>query len=174
MKKQNLFFLVLLCIFFQGCWPENDDVIPPIPFESQYEPVFLNRTDFEKSVAVKNAVSIGTSGKIYIKDKLLFINELNKGFHVFDNRDPKNPKSIQFLEAPGSTDMAIRSNIIYINQATDLIAVEYVSATNTASLTKRIPNTFPELLSPDGFDAYSFDIPENSVVVDWKLKNQTP
>lgn len=170
MKKPNFLYLALLCILFQACWPVNQDD-DFIPFESQYEPVFLARTDFEKSVTVKNSLAIGTSGKIYIKDNLLFINELNKGFHVYDNSDPTNPKSIKFLEAPGSTDMAIRSNIIYINQATDLIAVEYSAQTNTASLTKRIPNTFPELRSPDGFDAYGYDIPENSVVVDWKLKN---
>jgi len=173
MKNRLLFFLAFICIFLQGCWPERweDDVVT---FESEYEPVFLDRTDFEKSVNVENSLSIGTSGKIYIKDNLLFINEVNKGFHVFDNSDPTNPKSIKFLAAPGSTDMAIRSNMIYINQATDLIAVEYSPQTNTASLTKRIPNTFPELRSPDGFDTYSFDIPENSVVIDWKLKNQTP
>lgn len=171
MKNQKLLFAMLFCIVFQSCCPflvdcESDDFIETA---SSYEPVFLNRVDFEKSVALKNSVAIGTSGKIYIKDNLLFVNELNKGFHVYDNSDPANPKSIKFLEAPGSTDMAIRNNIVYINQATDLIAVAYDATVNTANLTKRIPNVFPELRSPDGFDAY--DIPENSVIVDWKLKN---
>jgi hypothetical protein len=161
---------MLFCIVFQSC------CLPPfgcpddtfIEVSSEYDPVFLKRTDFDNSVNLKNALSIGTTGKIYVKDDLLFINELNKGFHVYDNSDPSSPKAIKFLEAPGSTDMAIRDNMIYINQATDLIAVEYNATTNTASLAKRIPKTFPELRSPDGFDAY--DIPENSVVVDWKLK----
>jgi len=146
----------------------NDGDIP-VPIESQYEPVFLSRAVFEESVTVNNPLAIVTSGKIYVKGDFLFVNELNKGFHVFDNTDPTNPKSVKFLEVPGATDMAIRNNMIYINQATDLIAVEYLPETNSAILTKRIRNTFPMLLSPDGFDA--FDIPENSVVVDWKLKN---
>ena len=171
MKNQKFIFLIFFCIAFQSCCPflvdcEGDDFIETA---SRYEPIFLNRVDFEKSVNLKKSLAIGTSGKIYVKDNLLFINELNKGFHVYDNSDPANPKSIKFLEAPGSTDLAIRNTMIYINQATDLIAVEYNAATNTASLTKRIPNTFPKLRSPDGFEAY--DIPENSVVVDWKLKN---
>lgn len=171
MKNQKFVYVLLFCIAFQSCcltpFDCNDDgFVEPA---SSYEPVFLSRTDFEKSVNLKNTLAIGTSGKIYVKDNFLFINELNKGFHVYDNSDPANPKSIKFLEAPGATDLAIRNNMIYINQATDLIAVEYNPSTNTASLAKRIPNTFPELRSPDGFDAYT--IPENSVVVDWKLKN---
>lgn len=170
MKNQKFLFAMLICFFMASCclppFECTDNFIEPI---SRYEPVFLNRTDFEKSVQLKNSLAIGTSGKIYVKDNLLFINELNKGFHVYDNTDPAHPKVIKFLEAPGSTDLAIRDNMIYINQATDLIAVEYHPATNTASLTKRISNTFPQLRSPDGFDAY--DIPENSVVVDWKLRN---
>ncbi|WP_175416206.1 hypothetical protein [Aggregatimonas sangjinii] len=169
MKKQNLLFFVLFCIVLQSCCPWCEDDVGGLPFESRYEPVFLSRAEFEQSVGVTNPLSIGTSGKIYVKGDFLFVNELNKGFHVFDNSDPSNPRSVKFLEAPGATDMAIRNDIIYINQATDLIAVEYVSESNTARLAKRIPSTFPELLSPDGFTAY--DIPENSVVVDWKLKN---
>ena len=170
MKNHKLLLVLLFGITIQSCclppFECNDDFIDTV---SAYEPVFLNRVDFEKSVLLKNKLPIGTSGKIYVKDDLLFINELNKGFHVFDNSDPANPAALQFLEAPGSTDLAIRNSMIYINQATDLIAVEYNAANNTVSLAKRIPNTFPELQSPDGF--YAYDIPENSVVVDWILKN---
>lgn len=172
MKNRNYLFVLLFSIVFQSCCPflvDCDDDDPFIGSPSNYEPIFLNRTDFEKSVSVKNSLAIGVSGKIYVKENLLFINELNKGFHVYDNSDPSNPKAIKFLEAPGSTDLAIRENMIYINQATDLIAVEYNTATNTANLTKRIPNTFPQLRSPDGFEAY--DIAENTIVVGWKLKN---
>ena len=170
MNYRNLVLALLFCITFQNCCPPftdcGEDFTEPV---SKYEPVFLKRAEFEDSVIIKNSLAIGISGKIYVKDDLLFINELHKGFHVYDNSDPANPKSIKFLAAPGSTDLAIRDNMIYINQATDLIAVSYGSDINTATLTKRIPDTFPSLRSPDGFEA--FDIPENSVLIDWKLKN---
>jgi len=170
MKYRTLVYVLLLNIAFQSCCPPfvdcGDDFVEPV---SKYKPIFLKRADFETSVKLKNSVAIGISGKIYVKGDLLFINELHKGFHVYDNSDTANPKAIKFLEAPGSTDMAIRDNMIYINQATDLIAISYGSDTNSVMLTKRIPKTFPTLRSPDGFDAY--DIPENSVLIDWKLKN---
>lgn len=172
MKNSKFMFALILCMVFQSCClspfgcPDDGDVFLS---ESRYEPIFLDRLSFEASVKTKNSLAIGTSGKIYLKDNLLFINELNKGFHIYDNSDPSNPKAIKFLEAPGSTDMAIRSSMIYINQATDLIAVSYSSTTNEISLEKRIPDTFPQLISPDGFFAY--DIPENNVIVGWTLKN---
>ncbi|MGB7395712.1 MAG: hypothetical protein WA913_15095 [Pricia sp.] len=170
MKNQNLCLILFLGIILQSCWPTtgpmDDDFVQA---ESRYEPVVMDRSVFEKSVVLANSLSIGTSGKIYIKDNLLFINEVKKGFHIYDNSDPSSPKAIRFLAAPGSTDLAIRNDMVYINQARDLIAVEYDGAKNSISLTKRIPDTFPEMLSPDGF--FPFDLPENSVVVDWKLKD---
>lgn len=169
MRKRNLFYLLLICIAFESCCFPFGDCYDYEEPTSIYEPVFLSRAAFDESVLLKNSVAIGVSGKIYVKGDLLFINELRKGFHVYDNSNPENPKAIKFIEAPGSTDMAIRDNIIFINQATDLIAVSYSLNSNTATTTKRIPNTFPSLRSPDGYDAY--DLPENSVIIDWKLKN---
>jgi hypothetical protein len=43
----------------------------------------------ETSIAFQNAQPI-KSEKIYIKDDLMFINDVNKGFHVYDYTDPKN------------------------------------------------------------------------------------
>lgn len=171
MKKMKIVYLLLIVLALQSCciYCDDDDIGLPPDSTSAYDPVFLNRTAFENSVALQNPVAIGITGKIYVKGDLLFINELNKGFHVFDNSDPSNPIAIKFLEAPGSTDMAIRSDIIYINQATDLIAINYNASKNSVEMSKRIANTFPPLRSPDGFDSY--DIPENSVLIDWNLKN---
>ncbi|MBW1295917.1 hypothetical protein [Aquimarina litoralis] len=171
MKKTKTLLLGLFLIFLQSCCPfladcNDDDFI--IESGSQYEPILLDRTDFENSVALKDPITITTSGKIYIKDNLLFINEVHKGFHIYDNSDPASPIPIKFLDASGSTDLAIRDNMIYINQATDLIAVEYDDA-NGITLTKRVVNVFPEIRSPDGF--LPFDIPENNVVVGWTLIN---
>ncbi|UOY05558.1 hypothetical protein L0P88_16585 [Muricauda sp. SCSIO 64092] len=154
------------CCFYGNC--EDDDFIGDQLSASLYEPVFLDRSDFEKSVQLREPMEILNSGKIYVKDNYLFVNEVRKGFHVFDNSNPQSPIKITFIEVPGSTDLAIRENIFYINQATDLIAADFDFGTNSLTLTKRIENTFPELLSPDGF--YAYDVPLNSVVVDWKLK----
>ena len=171
MKKLIFLFLGIIIIHLQSCCyacgGDDDDAFLETPFSNRYEPIRLDRSDFENSVSLNDPIPIEISGKIYIQGDLLFINEMHKGFHVYDNSDPSNPTLLKFLEIPGSTDLVIRDTMIYINQATDLIAVEYNTNTGEILLTKRVVDVFPELRSPDGF------LPENvsddSVVVGWKL-----
>lgn len=160
------FLLLESCCFYGDCEDDFDDDNTSF---SIYDPVYLSRTDLEQSIDLVEPLQITNSGKIYVKDNLLFVNETRKGFHVFDNSNPENPVKIAFIKVPGSTDLAIRESVLYINQATDLIAARYNFNQNQLSVTKRVENAFPELLSPDGF--YAYDVPANSIVVDWELKN---
>ena len=74
----------------------------------------------------------------------------------------------QFIQVPGSSDLAIRNNVLFVNQATDLITLVYNSSSADLTLSKRIKNTFPELTSPEGQRPYN--TPEDSVVIDWVPK----
>jgi len=57
---------------------------------------------------------------------------------------------------------------LYINNATDLIAVTPNVSQNSITITKRIINTFPELTAPD----FSYhDTAANEVIIDWILTN---
>ncbi len=174
--KTHLILLIIAVTTLQSCcWygdcNEGDD-LPPSFIESQYEPVFMERPAFESTVVLAPAKPVINAGKIYVIDTFLFINEKNEGFHVFNNENPSSPSPIYFIESPGATDLAIRENIFYINQATDLIAVQVDLITGGLNVSKRIRDTFPEMLSPDGF--YPIDIPQNSVVVNWIPKTNTP
>lgn len=162
----------LLCLWalatFQSCCFYGDCDEPDDIDYSQYEPVYLTRAELNNSIVLEQPQTIVNSGKIYIKDSLLFVSEKRKGFHVFDNSNPANPIKIKFLKVPGSTDLAVRNSVLYINQATDLITARFDFNQNELSVTKRVENTFPILYSPDGW--YPFDASENSIVVDWRLK----
>ncbi len=106
------------------------------------------------------------SGKIYIKDDLMLLNDLNKGFHVYNYSNPENPVKIAFIEIPGATDVAIRNSTIYINQAVDLVTLNYNSNTNTLNVLSRNRNIFPQKRSPDGFVG---NYAENQIIVNWIL-----
>ena len=71
-------------------------------------------------------------------------------------------------EVPGSTDVAIRNNIMYINQATDLIAISFDTNYQNITVTERVENVFPPLsFPPDGvFVAYD----TSKIVLGWRLK----
>ncbi|GAA0872102.1 hypothetical protein GCM10009117_12490 [Gangjinia marincola] len=134
-------------------------------YQSPYEAVLITREALEASVELKESRPIVNSGKIYVKDNLLIINEKNEGFHIYDNSNPEHPVALNFLKTPGATDIAIRNNMLYINQAVDLIAVMVTPNAETITVTKRIRNTFPEMLAPDG--SYAYDKAEDEVVVNW-------
>jgi len=134
---------------------------------SEYEPVYMERTNFETSISLQNTRTIENAGKIYVYNNYLFINEKNLGFHVFNNQNPENPIAIKYITSPGATDMAIKNNVVFINQATDLVAIELGTTIQSLNVTKRIENIFPEMLSPDGF---YFNTPEGKVIVNWKKK----
>lgn len=174
-KIRLILFIVAVTTLQSCCWSgdcNGTDDIPTPSFESQYDPVFVERSVFESSVVLSPAKPVVNAGKIYVIEPYLFINEKNKGFHVFNNENPSSPSPIYFIASPGATDLAIRENVFYINQATDLIAVQVDLATGGLNVSKRIKNTFPEMLSPDGF--YPINIPLNNVVVNWIPKTNTP
>lgn len=174
-KFKLLLFLFAITALQSCCWngdcDETDD-FPVSMVESQYDAVFMERSTFESSVVLSPAEPVINAGKIYVIGTYLFINEKNKGFHVFNNENPASPSPIYFIASPGATDLAIRNNVFFINQATDLIAVQVDLENGGINVSKRIKNTFPEMLSPDGF--YAFNIPQNNVVVNWIPKTNTP
>ena len=162
-----LFFTVTLAgtLSLQSCFYNyhDDDDFPSTPQYSQYTPVIMSREQMVNSIKMSEPKSMKKAGKIYVKDSYIFITDENKGFHIYDNSNPNAPQLTGFLEVPGATDMAIKNNTIYINQAVDLVAVSLNN--NQVKVQKRIVNTFPQKISPDGFNHYAG---ENEIIVDWK------
>ncbi|WP_298153758.1 hypothetical protein [Flavobacterium sp.] len=163
MRKITFIPLFLfLTLSLQGCWTWKIEDNR----ESAYEPVVMNRTDFEQAVKMKVQENTIKAGKIYIKDNLLFIADVNRGFHIYNYSNPANPPKIGFLNIPGATDVAIRDNILYINQAVDLVAIEYDPIQNRIQVTNRTRNVFPQKISPDGFTYENSSA--DKIVTDWK------
>ena len=161
--------LLILCLSLSSCflnWEgEENNTEQPDSF-SRYEPTVLSTIDFERSISVQDQKEITEASKIYITNNLIFINDKRTGFHIFDNSDTANPIKKKFLNAPGATDIAIRGNTLYINQATDLVVLTFDFNTLNAVLSKRVRNVFPELQSPDGERYYE----DGKVVVNWIQK----
>lgn len=171
MKKQLCYVALLACMCAQSCWwvnpaEEPNDIGINV---SNFEPVIMNRTAFEASTKVELPKSILNAGKIYVKDEFLFINEKNQGFHVFDNSNPESPVNLAFIQALGATDIAIKNNVLYINNATDLISLTTDFNLNTLEITKRVPNAFPQMISPDGFQYNNLN--DGDIIVDWILND---
>jgi hypothetical protein len=119
---------------------------------SKYDPVYINKSELKNSVFwASGEVDLKEVGKIYTKDNLLFINELYKGVHIFDNRNPASPQKIGFLHIAGNVDIAIKHNFLYADNAIDLVVVDLSDLPNKVRVVARSEGVFPEMnIAPDG------------------------
>jgi hypothetical protein len=136
-----------------------------------YYAVYMSRETLEKSVFyIESGREMENLGKIYYKEPYLFINEKYKGVHIFDNTNPEMPEKIGFIMAPGCLDMAVKDNIIYLDNAVDMVSFDLVEK----KVVKRIDNVFSELVPPAGYARYDYDRPKDFIIVEWvNVKNDT-
>jgi hypothetical protein len=150
-----------------GFWSTGVDSVPP----SAYEPVLMPKEQLKSSITFKESQPLEEPGKMYLLDKYIFVNEKYKGVHVIDNADPANPVNIGFIKVPGCLDMAAKGATLYVDNATDLVAIDLNDVKNPHEASREA-DVFPEIEStPDGGYLPSKYAKENrpagSVIVDW-------
>jgi hypothetical protein len=107
-----------------------------------FSPIYLSFAELRTPVMAVDPVDIGTTGKIYVKDSYIYINELDEGIHVIDNTEPSSPETIAFIPIPGNVDMAIQGTILYADSYVDLVAVDIADPSNAVEVA-RIEDAFP-------------------------------
>ncbi len=172
MKKNfRLLLIALLAVpaIYQACTKNEYETYT---YEANV-PVYMSFQEFRSAVKSADARDIEYPGKIYFKDNLLFVNEVNKGIHVINNADPSNPAKLTFIEIPGNVDIAIRGNILFADSFIDLVAIDISDIFDPAEV-GRVENAFPNMLPPfDHFMPISGYDPELGVVVGWQTKTVT-
>ncbi len=140
-----------------------------------FSPIYLSYAELRTPIMAADPVDIGTTGKIYVKDSYIYVNELYEGIHVIDNTDPSSPQKIAFIPIPGNVDMAIKGTTLYADSYVDLVAVDIADPLNAVEVA-RIEDTFP-YMTPSPWIAEDFvagsrvETPDESigVVVGWEL-----
>jgi len=160
------FFFLLLSILL-GCQAQTLD-----PRYSIYEPILAERSALN-TISFTAPKPMVNRGKIYSYKSFILINELDKGYHVIDNSDQSNPRAVGFIAIPASHEVAIQNDILFSDNATDLISVNIADITQPRFL-KRTVNVFPNQMPPDNLplpDEYNEkDRPANTVVIEWRIR----
>jgi len=154
-------FLLFVYVAFAGVFLCSD-----MPVYATYQPVFMSRDVLEKSVSyIPGARDMINTGKIYFRSPYIFINERYKGVHVINNTNPAHPVREGFILAPGCIDMAVKGNILYLDNAVDLVSFDL----DSKQVTKRIRDVFPEPIPPNdnSFISY-YNRPKDYILVEWK------
>lgn len=163
-KKTALLFTFIALTAVQGS--SGDD------YYGYYDcyAVYMSREELEKSVFfIETGKDIKNPGKIYYRHPYLFVNEKYKGVHVIDNSNPANPVNKGFIVVPGCLDMAVKGNIIYLDNAVDLVSFDL----NGMKKTERIASVFPQLEPPGGYARYDSDRPADYIIVEWINRQNT-
>ena len=126
---------------FTSC---RDQVEHTITYKTQV-PVYLEVSAVRSmDIGAQAPKSISETGKIYVYGDYLFINEPKKGIHIVDNRDPSNPKNINYLSIPGNVDLAVNSHILYADSYIDLLAFD-ISNMQDIQLVERVEDVFLQM-----------------------------
>ena len=163
-RLNAIFQLMAMLFILSGCEDK---------YTEQYlslEPVYMSYKDFREAVKVESTHALEKPGKIYYKDNYLFINEIMKGVHVYNNTNPASPQYVGFIKIPGNVDMVIKGNIMYADSYIDLVGVD-ISNPAAAKEVARMKSVFPYSVPP--YESYyrlgSIDDTQG-VVVDWNVK----
>lgn len=147
-----LFSVILLTTIVVGC---GDAATSDVPNEIQgLKPVYSDGVNWNK-IGSESARPIHHLGKMFYKDNLIFANEIGAGFHVIDNTDPSNPKPVHFLSIPGSKDISIKGNYMYVDNLEDLVTLDISDLSNIIEIDRQ-PGLYEaeKNFFPEGYTGY--------------------
>jgi hypothetical protein len=163
MKKFLYLFLYSSILFLlQGCIKDKVTHTYTI-----LTPIYKTKAEVYGNIKSNSPKEIQAPGKIFIYDKYIFLNEVDKGVHIIDNSNPANPVIKAFIDIPGNLDIAVKGNTLYADMYDELVAVDITNPLN-AKLMKNIPGVFPERNYSNGFIANN-----GRVIVGWTRKDTT-
>ncbi|MCU0443408.1 MAG: hypothetical protein MUE85_00725 [Microscillaceae bacterium] len=156
---------LLLLVFLGFC--QVSIIYRPAPFE-EYEPVYMSRQNLNQSVKATAPQKMLVPGKIYVYGNYIYINEKYRGVHIIDNTNINAPVKKAFIEVPGCLDIAVKNNIMYVDNAVDLVSLD-ISNLNNIQVVNRQENVFPPILAPDGRNAFAYNYdPQKGFIVSWR------
>ncbi len=164
--KSKYLLLISLFFFLTACWrPE------PVPVSTtKYKPILMKRSEMEK-IVIHAAIPLQKTGKIYVYGKYLFVNESKKGVHIIDYSKPYFPENLGFLLIPGNEDIAIKNNIIYADNGTDIVAIDMTNPM-TPTVVTRLKDALAEKSPPDYLEVPSnfqkSNRPSETIIVSWE------
>lgn len=165
----NIVLLLGICLTLGACRIDSEDIA--MGNSTQFSPILMTRTELEKSVKVETARKLKVPGKIYTLGNYIFISERYEGIHIIDNTDPENPINHSFVVIPGCVDMAAKGNVLYADNAIDLIALS-IADINDIRVLSRSAGVLPELLPPDMVsmptEFLTENRPENTIIIGWE------
>ena len=130
----KLLLITVMLLTVTGCplwgwdWDEPED-------SDESQPVYMSYQELRGAVSYEAPRELEEVGRIYLYNDYFFLNQRNAGIHVFDNSDPSAPVNMGFVNIPGNTELAIRSNQLYADSYVDLVTLDISNPVSYTHLT---------------------------------------
>lgn len=159
---RTIFILLTIILLLPGCVKDKITRTYKI-----FSPIYKTSAEVRANIKSNVSQNIINPGKIFIRGKYIFLNEIDKGIHIIDNSNPASPKNVAFIDIPGNLDLAVKGNTLYADFYSDLVTLDITDPLHV-TLNNVVANAFPERIYSNGF------IADNSkIIVDWISKDTT-
>jgi len=133
---------------------------------SYYIPVYKTTNEVKAGIKSGAPQEVENPGKIVLLGDYIFLNDVDKGIHVIDNRNPAMPRNAAFISIPGNMDLALKGNTLYADLYTDLVTLDISDPLNVV-VKKYDEGVFPFRAYGNGFYNDS-----TKIITDW-IKRDT-
>ncbi len=113
------------------------------------DPVYISKAELAAEISTSGPRDLERPGIIYSYGKYLLINEFQKGIHIIDNSDPKNPAPVSFIDIAANEHFAVHKNQIQANRYNALVTIDITDPQNPVEKS-RIDNAFQEFYFQEG------------------------
>ncbi len=171
MKYVSVFVFLLM---LGGCLDDPTPEFHTVPDVVEgMRPIYFEGEEW-KSFSVSGPEPVQKLGKIYYKNPYIYVIERNKGIHIIDNSNPANPVPRRFINLMSCRDVAIKGNILYADNHTDLLSID-ISDFDNIRVVNRLADLYPAPLNyPDNFSGYFECVdPARGIVGGWETATLT-
>jgi hypothetical protein len=168
---KNTFCFTFFCLLAGACLLPMLDGCTKKPTTRTYSiltPLYAGKASVLASINGSAGQPVDSAGKIYLFGNYIFLNELNKGIHIFDNTDPSHPEPIAFLSVPGCQNIAVKGNTLYADMYQDLLAID-ISNPRQVKITGTVAGLFSSREVVNGFLTNT----ASQVITGWVKKDTT-
>ena len=127
-------------------------------------PVYMTKDEIRLGTLTTEAPrALDDIAQFYYYNQHIFITERKKGVHIINNSNPESPQPVAFLNIPGAENIAIKDDILYVNNYIDLLAIDVSDIQNTSLIGR----------TNDIFDPLWEDVNSGQILVDYVLEEVT-
>ncbi|MEO6134833.1 MAG: hypothetical protein ABIP35_06750 [Ginsengibacter sp.] len=154
-------FIILV---FSGCIKDNCQKTYHYTF---FQPVYKTTSEVKANIKSNAAREIENPGKLFIQGNFIFLNEIDKGIHIIDNRNPTAPHNVAFIDIPGNLDLAVKGNALYADLYTDLVTLDISDPLNV------VVKKYNEGVFPHRSYGYGFSGDSSKIITNWEQRDTT-